>query len=201
MTFETPAPNTAPLAITDLDKFKRTPSLDPTYPANMRTLYSPIDDVHGALKAVIGATTQSLVIAMYGYDDDELAEMIAHIIDNKNIYVQITLDKSQAGGVHERALLEKFKNEMDSNSVAIGTSEKGAIMHRKMVIVDGLWRISGSTNWSISGETLQDNELTIVQSAAACAEARHVLDIEHNKAMKQLLAATAAKAKAETETP
>lgn len=175
------------LSINDLDQFKTTLSADPTYPANMRTFYSPHDDVHGALKSVIGSTTNSLIIAMYGYDDDELAELVAHIIDNTKIFVQITLDKSQAGGVHERALLEKFKHEMDSNSVAIGTSEHGAIMHRKMVIVDGLWRISGSTNWSTSGETMQDNELTVIQSAAACAEARHILDIEHNKAMKAMI--------------
>lgn len=196
MTVEAIAPRPAPLQIADFDRFKVTPSNDPTYPANMRTFYSPIDDVHGALKAVIGSATQSLVVAMFGYDDDELAELIAHIIDDHRIYVQITLDKSQAGGVHEKALLEKFKNEMDSNSVAIGTSEHGAIMHRKMVIVDGLWRISGSTNWSTSGETLQDNELTIIQSAAACAEARHVLDIEHNKALKQQLGRLAASQKA-----
>lgn len=198
MTVEATAPRLAPLSITDLDGFKLNPSNDPSYPSNLRTLYSPIDDVHGALKAVIGSTTQSLVVAMYGWDDDELAELIAHIIDNQNIYVQITLDKSQAGGVHERALLEKFKHEMDSNSVAIGTSEKGAIMHRKMVIVDGLWRISGSTNWSTSGETMQDNELTVLQSAAACAEARHILDIEHNKALKQQLKSAAAKADLQT---
>jgi hypothetical protein len=183
MTIEALIPRPAPLQITDFDKFKVTPSNDPTYPANMRTFYSPIDDVHGALKTVIGATTQSLVLSAYGYDDDELAEMIAHLIDNPAIYVQITLDKSQAGGVHERAILDKFKHEMTGNSVAIGTSERGAIIHRKMAIVDGLWRITGSTNWSISGETLQDNELTILQSAAACSEARHVLDISHDKAL------------------
>ena len=104
------------------------------------------------------------------------------------VHVQITLDKSQAGGVHERAILEKFKNEMRGNSVAIGTSEKSAIMHRKMVIVDGLWRISGSTNWSTSGESLQDNELTVINSATACAEARPILDIEHNHALGQMAA-------------
>jgi phosphatidylserine/phosphatidylglycerophosphate/cardiolipin synthase-like enzyme len=175
-----------PLTIADLEQYKLTATIDPTYPANLRTFYSPHDNVHAALKAVIGSTTKSLVIAMYGYDDDELAQMVADIIDNEAIYTQITLDKSQAGGVHERTLLEKFKHEMDSNSVAIGTSEHGAIMHRKMVIVDGLWRISGSTNWSTSGESLQDNELTVIQSAAACAEARHILDIEHNKALKQM---------------
>lgn len=177
------------LAIADLDQYKRggtAPGAE--YPLNMRTFYSPHDNVHGALKAVIGSCTRSLVLAMYGYDDDELAEMIAHLLDNDTIHCQITLDKSQAGGVHERALLTKYKAEMGSNSVAIGTSEKSAIMHRKMAVVDGLWRISGSTNWSDSGETKQDNELTIIQSAAACAEARAVLDIEHTKALTQMAA-------------
>jgi phosphatidylserine/phosphatidylglycerophosphate/cardiolipin synthase-like enzyme len=61
-------------------------------------------------------------------------------------------------------------------------------MHRKMVIVDGLWRVSGSTNWSMAGETLQDNELTIIRDAMVCAEARPVLDIEHDSALKQMAA-------------
>lgn len=175
-----------PLVITDLEKYKHAPTVDPTYPANTRTFYAPYDDVHSTLKTIIGSTTRSLVIAMYAYDDDELALMIAGLIDNPNIYVQITLDSSQTLTAHEAAILAKFKPEMTSNSVAIGTSEKGAIMHRKMAVVDGLWRISGSTNWSGSGETKQDNELTVIQSAAVCAEARHILDLEHKHALDQM---------------
>jgi phosphatidylserine/phosphatidylglycerophosphate/cardiolipin synthase-like enzyme len=173
------------LTIADLDQFKAT-GIDDTYPANTRTFYSPIDDVHGALKAVIASARRSLIVGMYGYDDDELAELIAGHIDNESMHVQVTLDKSQAGGVHERAILAKYKAEMESNSVAIGTSEKGAIMHRKMVVVDGLWRISGSTNWSVSGESKQDNELTIIRDATVCAEARQVLDLEHVKALTDM---------------
>lgn len=174
------------LTIEDLGQFKKDGHPDTEYPAIMRTFYSPIDDVHGALKAVIGSCRKSLVVAMYGYDDDELADLIAHILDNDAIHCQVTLDKSQAGGVHERDLLAKYKAEMGSNSVAIGTSEKSAIMHRKMAVVDGIWRISGSTNWSTSGETLQDNELTITKSAVVAAEARAVLDLEHVKALTQM---------------
>jgi hypothetical protein len=178
------------LTIGDLDQFKAQGYAPPTgYPSNMRTFYSPWDDVHGALKAVLGATTSSLVVAMYGYDDDELADMIAGFLDNARIYCQISLDKSQAGGVHERAILAKYKHEMTGNSVAVGTSERSAIMHRKMAIVNGVWRISGSTNWSDSGESKQDNELTVVCDAAVCAEARPVLDLEHDKmlaAMKKV---------------
>lgn len=158
----------------------------PGYPENTWTFYSPWDDVHLALTTVIGSCQNSLVVAMYGYDDDELAAMIDGFLKNERVYCQISLDKSQAGGVHEKALLQKYQHEMTGNSVAVGTSEKSAIMHRKMAIVDGVWRVSGSTNWSVAGETKQDNELTVMYSAGACAEARPILDIEHDKMLKQM---------------
>lgn len=173
------------MQVADLDAFKKTP-VDADYPPDRRTFYSPIDDVHSVLKAVVAATTKSLVLSMYGYDDDELAEMIAHLLDNPDIYCQISLDRSQAGGVHERALLDRFKAEYDSNSVAIGSSEKGAIAHRKMLIVDGTWVIGGSTNWSVSGESKQDNELTVIKNATVAAEARHILDLSHSAMLTQM---------------
>jgi phosphatidylserine/phosphatidylglycerophosphate/cardiolipin synthase-like enzyme len=190
-----PAPTSGPapvlghhdLAMTDLDIFKVT-SPPSGYPANMRTFYSPEDYVPQVLQTVVSSVSKSIVVAMYGFDDDVLAAMLDTALKSPSIYVQITLDQSQAAGVHEKALLAKYANEMTGNSVAIGTSERGAIMHRKMVIVDGLWRISGSTNWSTSGETLQDNELTIIRDALVCSEARPILDIEHDSALKQMAA-------------
>ena len=190
-----PAPASGPppvlahhnLAITDLDIFKVT-SPPSGYPANIRTFYSPEDYVPQVLQTVVSSVSKSIVVAMYGYDDDVLAAMLDTALKNPAIYVQITLDQSQAAGVHEKALLAKYANEMTGNSVAIGGSERGAIMHRKMVIVDGLWRISGSTNWSASGETLQDNELTVIRDALVCSEARPILDIEHDSALKQMAA-------------
>jgi phosphatidylserine/phosphatidylglycerophosphate/cardiolipin synthase-like enzyme len=179
------------LTIADLDKFKtHTPPAEAL--PNMRTFYSPIDDVHGALKAVIGSAQHSIVVAMFGFDDDDLAALLDSALKDPTKFVQISLDKSQAGGVHERAILAKYAAEMTGNSVAIGTSEHGAIMHRKMVIVDGRWRISGSTNWSTSGESLQDNEATILLDADACTEARTVLDIEHDHILAVMAKAAAA---------
>lgn len=191
----TPAPAQDPpailghpaLAITDLDIFKVAGPPN-GYPGNIRTFYSPEDHVPQVLQSVISSVSRSIVVAMYGYDDDVLAAMLDTALKNPAIYVQITLDQSQAGGAHEKELLAKYSNDMTGNSVAIGHSEKGAIMHRKMVIVDGLWRISGSTNWSTSGETLQDNELTIIRDAIVCAEARAILDIEHDSGLKQMAA-------------
>lgn len=154
-------------------------------------LYSPYDDVHSALVEGIKSVKAQLVLAMYGFDDDEIAQLIAQKMADPDIHVQITLDKSQAGGVHEKRLLTQFGflgNPL-GNTVAIGTSEHGAIMHRKMLILDGRFLISGSTNLSASAETKQDNQLHISSNLPAITRARIVLDLEHAKALNQMRAA------------
>lgn len=176
------------MLITDFDQHKTPPTVDANYQSDTRRFYSPWDDVHGVIMRAIRATQKSFILSMFGYDDDEAAAEIDGLLKNPNIYTQITLDSSQAGGVHEKALLAKYQHEMTGNSVAIGRSEKGGIIHRKMMIIDGVWLITGSTNWSDSGETQQDNELTVTYNAVACAEARHILDLSHTKALKDMQA-------------
>lgn len=177
------------LSITDLDQFMTVQPPSGSLEV-LRSFYAPIDDVHGVLKAVISSAEHSIVVSMFGYDDDELAALLNTALLNPAMYVQITLDSSQASGAHEKAILEKYRHTMTGNSVAIGRSEKGAIVHRKMVLVDGLWWVGGSTNWSVSGETLQDNELTVIRDAMHCTKARTVLDIAHDHILAKMAGTT-----------
>jgi len=156
------------------------------YPEDVRTFFSPVDQVHEVLVSLLSSTQKSIVLNMYGYDDEELNKIILDKLENDRVYVQMSLDKSQAGGKHERELLKSWKNDLIGNSIAIGKSSKGAISHLKILIVDGVYTVRGSTNWSLGGEQDQDNELTIHNNAVVAAETRAELDRNHDEMLKQM---------------
>lgn len=181
-----PAPPAPGFNWDDLGRYKQAGRFLDGYPSDVRTFYSPVDDVHGVLAALLSSTQKSLVLNMYGYDDDELNDIILAKLADEHIYIQMSLDKSQAGGVHEKTLLAKWQHDLIGNSIAIGESTKGAISHMKIVIIDGVYTVRGSTNWSLAGEQKQDNELTIHNNAVIAAETRAELDRNHDAMLKQM---------------
>ena len=163
-------------SLADLDVHSVT-GFPPGTPDNLRTFFSPVDDVHGALVALLKSATQSLVVAMYGFDDQELADSLLEKLNDEHVFVQLTLDSSQAAGVHEKRILAA--ENYPASSVAVGRSEKGAIMHLKLCVVDGVDTVTGSTNWSAGGEDAQDNQLTVIRDPLHAAKARARIDAIH----------------------
>lgn len=155
-------------------------------PSDRRTFWAPRDSIHQMLVDLLNSAQHSIVLNMFGYDDDELDSIIRMKILDPTIYVQMSLDKSQSGGVHEKNILALWGHDKIGTSIAIGTSQNHAISHLKVLIVDGIYIVKGSTNWSISGEQKQDNELTLSKNAVESAEARTILDINHDFMLSQM---------------
>lgn len=158
------------------------------YPPDYCDLFSPGDGqgVHQLLVDLAASARKSVVINMFGYDDEDInRELLAKAAD-PSVYFQMSLDKSQSGGVHEKQILSTWKSDTIGTSIAIGQSIHHAISHLKVMIVDGLYVVEGSTNWSISGETQQDNQLSVWQNANIAATYRAILDRNHDAMLKQM---------------
>jgi phosphatidylserine/phosphatidylglycerophosphate/cardiolipin synthase-like enzyme len=198
----TPAPqppDPPPFDWNDLGRYKAAGRFLDGYPSDVRTFFSPVDEVHEVLRALLSSTQKSIVVNMFGYDDPVLNDIILEKLIDEHVYVQMSLDSREAAGKTEQALLAKWRHDLIGNSIAIGHSSKGAISHMKIVIVDGIYTVRGSTNWSLSGEEDQDNELTIHNDAVIAAETRAQLDRNHDEMLKQMAAKRAKEAQAEAK--
>jgi hypothetical protein len=74
---------------------------------------------------------------------------------DRSIATVITLDKTQAGGAHERLILEAdlHRDPVAFNThVVVGQSATHQISHTKGGIIDGRVGFEGSANWSAAGE-------------------------------------------------
>jgi hypothetical protein len=190
----------------DLAVFTREGSFPDGDSPDMRSFYVGRDDVHGVLKYLFARCSRALKMNMFGYDDDELNTIIESLIADAHVYVQGTLDKSQAGGVHEKKILAGWSPEMRS-SFAIGTSATHQISHTKGGVLDGVVAFNGSTNWSGSGEgagiglhgdanaagyKAQNNTLDVYVNAVEIVKFATELDEEHATVLAQLAKAAAA---------
>ncbi len=163
------------------------------------------DDCHGIMHYLLTHETLEHDFNQYGYDDQQLNDDIMVQIKDPNMIVQGTLDKSQAGGVHERVILEGDKTADPtgfSNSFAVGQSATHQISHTKGGVLVGLGiAYEGSMNWSASGEGIgislvpgvnsvkgwkaQNNTLTISCNPTFVGRFRTQLGIEHRIALAQ----------------
>ncbi len=168
---------------------------------DFRAFYVGRDDVHGVLKHLLSRSSRMLKMNMFGYDDDELNGIIEQLVVDEHVFVQGTLDKSQSGGVHEKAILEHWKPEMRA-SFAIGESATHQISHTKGGTIDGVVAWEGSTNWSTSGEgtgiglrgqadmqgfKAQNNTLAVYVNPVEIIKFSAELDEEHTTALHQTI--------------
>ncbi len=181
----------------DLAEFTREKAM-PEHVARTHWLfYVGRDDVHGVLDYLFARVQISLYLNMFGYDDDALNARIMASAADPGVTTMVTLDKSQAGGVHEKLILasDVAKDPVAYNAhFAIGQSATHQISHTKGGVLDGRVGFEGSTNWSASGEgtipvkgirKAQNNTLLCFIDTETCSRFTAQLVAEHMIAESQ----------------
>jgi hypothetical protein len=141
--------------LADLAQYTKEGVYSNTASKEFHLFYVGRDDVHSILKHLLSRVTASIYLNMFGYDDEELNNECMRCAGDPTITTVITLDKSQANGVHEKTILNsdaaKDPTAYRSHFV-IGQSATHQISHTKGGVLDGKVGFEGSTNWSTSGE-------------------------------------------------
>ena len=203
-----PSANLKTFTLNDLAGYTREKCFSPNASRDFRLFYVGRDDVHNCLKHVLSRVSVSLYLNMFGFDDDELNDILMAKAHDPGIAMLITLDASQAGGVHEKKLLasDAAKDPTAFNThFVIGQSATHSISHTKGFVADGIVGAEGSTNWSPDGEgtfvvagqaggvgyKAQNNTQTFFTDPDAIARFTAELITEHVVAQNQAAAKTA----------
>ena len=212
----TPArPTLQHFTLDELATYTAEQAFGPTASADFRVFYVGRDDVHGVLMHLFTRVSLSVKMNMFGYDDEELNNVLMGLVLNPSVLVQVTLDRSQASVPHEQAILGSDRardTEGFANDFVVGESATSQISHTKGGVLDGIVAFEGSTNWSSAGEgtgisltaakqspgfKAQNNTLAVYVNAYEIAKFAARLDYEHAVAAAQkqpVLAAAAAPA-------
>jgi len=184
--------STIEVAFAGLSAFKATP-FPPDYPANVAHIFAPVDQVHEAFMSLLHVDDlTSLDASCYGWDDQQINDLFLDALNTAHIPVTLCLDSSQAAGKGEVPLVSKWPGAELGNQVVIGRSSRGAINHDKLIVVNRLVTICGSTNFSVGGEGKQNNEATIVLDRAFAGETVNRIQIIRSEMAAQMAAAKAA---------
>ena len=187
----------------DLAAYTAEQAFGPTASPDFRVFYVGRDDVHGVLLHLFTRATLSVKMNMFGYDDDDLNKVLMGLVQNPSVMVQVTLDRSQAAGATEKAILGSDSAQDQkgfANDFVVGESATDQISHTKGGVLDGIVAFEGSTNWSSSGEgsginltaakqapgfKAQNNTLAVYVNTYEIAKFSARLDYEHAIAAKQ----------------
>ncbi len=196
-------PTLQQFTLDDLAVYTAEQAFGPTASPDFRVFYVGHDDVHGVLMHLFTRVSLSVKMNMFGYDDDDLNNVLMGLVQNPSVMVQVTLDRSQAGGPAEKAILSSDVAQDQqgfANDFAVGDSSTGQISHTKGGVLDGIVAFEGSTNWSSSGEgtginltaakqasgfKAQNNTLAVYVNAYEIAKFAARLDYEHAVAAAQ----------------
>jgi hypothetical protein len=187
----------------DLAQYTREGAFGPTASSDFRVFYVGRGDVHGVLVHLFTRVRLSVKMNMFGYDDDQLNQILIDLATDPTVMVQVTLDKSQSTGAHEKAILSSDAAQDPSAyaaDFAVGQSDTRQISHTKGGVLDGIVAFEGSTNWSSSGEgsgisldaakqhpgfKAQNNTLAVYVNPYEIAKFSARLDYEHGVATHQ----------------
>ena len=122
----------------------------------VRNLFTPEDDVRGALVAEMNAATNEIAIMAFSFTDKDMTEAVRKAL-GRGVKVVIVLDSGMA------TLPSANTKELEAMGANIRLSP-GILLHHKVIVVDRQTVVLGSANFSGGAFDKNDENVLIVRA-------------------------------------
>ena len=135
--------------------------------------YAPTENLEHVDVELIDRAEREIDLAAYVLTDWPIIQALTRAAD-RGVNVRIYLDATQ---LDEREPAKPFRDLAETSGVEIRTKHTpSAPMHLKSCQIDGKLLRTGAANFSASGLKRQDNDLVVIETAAAAAAFKHAFE-------------------------
>ncbi len=139
----------------------------------VQACFSPQGKCSSYIVREITQARSEILVAVYAFTNDELAWALAKA-QQRGVKVQVVLDQEFDAGNEsskKRFLEQHGISVRHASGLNTGNRERGAgLMHQKFAVIDRKVVLTGSYNWTVSADNVNDENLLIFRDAGPLAE-------------------------------
>jgi len=139
----------------------------------VQACFSPQGKCAAHIAREIDQAKKELLIAVYAFTSDELANAVAQA-KKRGVAVQVIIDQ-EFDSRNEKSKgkffqLQKIPVRRSSGLKAQAADRENGLMHQKFAVIDRRTLLTGSYNWTYSADNMNDENLLMFRNAGPLAE-------------------------------
>lgn len=127
--------------------------------ADIYNYFAPEDDVLSKVIRYLKSAKSRIRFMAFSMTEDAVGDMLIEK-DKEGVDVAGVLESRGSGSIYSEL------GRLTAAGIPVLTDGNKYVMHHKVIIIDGLWTITGSYNFSASAQTSNDENILIIKSAA-----------------------------------
>ena len=139
----------------------------------VQACFSPLGKCSSHIVRELAQAQKEILVAIYAFTSDDLAWGLAKA-RQRGAKVQVILDKEfDAGNESSKGtfLEQQGISVRRISGLNKGSRARGAgLMHQKFAVIDRMVLLTGSYNWTVSADNINDENLLIFRAAGPLAE-------------------------------
>jgi len=127
-----------------------------SYDCRVRAQFSGQGSIAENVREAIGQTKTRLIVALYGFDNLQLAAELIELAKRK-VAVAVKIDSTRGASKKIGKIIEQLK----TGGVHVQTVAPDGRNHNKFAVIDGKRILTGSYNWTLKAESNWENLLIL----------------------------------------